>query len=255
MKLRLALAACAVMLLARPSAAQSRDESEPVRCRLGRAADDTFTGSCTQGDSTVARATLRRPGSAMPHLWIGTLEGARFRSAASRGPEGRTGIGVDVRPAGALRLGREWLRLAAVVSDRVSFEFSFRFDRPAPGNEVDVEILRRTRAFLDDPARWNADDPTDMDSAPTKGFGCAPAPRQSMFCALYQATLTVSGDYAHFRPAVNAVRRAIADRGTQGYRHPLVDFNNAPGRTLSDVQAILDSALVSVRRDAGTGGA
>lgn len=70
-----------------------------------------------------------------------------------------------------------------------------------------------------------------------------------MFCALYLATLEVTGRYDHFRPAINAVRSATALRSSTRYRHALVDYNNAPSRTLTDVQVTLDSAIAALGRD------
>jgi hypothetical protein len=84
-----------------------------------------------------------------------------------------------------------------------------------------------------------------MGAAPIKGFSCAPATRQSLFCALYIATIEVTGDYAHFRPAIDAIRQSIHG----SYRHPLVDFNNAPGRTLTEILSVVDTALALAQRN------
>jgi len=166
-------------------------------------------------------------------LWLGSL------SSAAGTP---TEVGIDVRPGGTIRFGRAWLARSDVRTDAGTLEFAFRRDATAPPDEYDVAILRQARAYLTRPERWNKADTTDMSAAPTRGFTCAPADRQSMFCALYLASLVIAGDYAHFRPAVSAVRQSITAAG-RTYRHPLVDFNNDPARSLADIHAALDSAL------------
>lgn len=86
-----------------------------------------------------------------------------------------------------------------------------------------------------------------MDAAPSKGFNCPPASARSMFCALYSASVSAAGAHWHFRPAMNAVREAIASASKRPLQHPLVDFNNEPTRKLIDVQSVLDAALKSIQ--------
>ena len=125
----------------------------------------------------------------------------------------------------------------------------------APATSVDADIIRGAGAYLRDSPRWNSADDTDMDSAPAKGFNCRPTVARSMFCALYLASVELAGDYAHFRPAMNAVRDAIASAAKRPLRHPLVDFNNDPTTSLRDIHAVLDAALKRVQEQVGRGGA
>jgi hypothetical protein len=208
-----------------------------------------LSGRCVQGDTLVGEVALHPPGSGAPHLWLGTIRGSRFRSAASSGPTGESEIGIDIRPGGALRLGRSWLVLRDVRRDASGLGFAFRFDRAQRATEVDVRILERARAMLSDNSVWNRADTTDMGAAPTTGFGCEPSTRQSVFCATYVASVEIAGDYAHFRPAVNAVRQALGAASKQRYRHPLIDFNNDSSTTLRDVHDVFDSAIAAVRRE------
>jgi hypothetical protein len=221
--------------------------AQTVICRVQPAPQGLLTGRCVQGDTVVGELAFQRPAAAVPHLWLGTIRGARFRSAASSGPAGESQLAVDVRPDGALQLGRAWLALRNVSTDSGGLRFSFRFDRPQRATGVDLRILERARATLSEASRWNRADTTDMQAAPTKGFGCAPSRRQSMFCAIYLASVEIAGDYAHFRPAVNAVRQAVP-RGRE-YRHPLIDFNNDSSTTLTRVHALLDGAAAALRRE------
>lgn len=220
--------------------------AQSIRCTVSRAPDGSFTGSCLRNGSPVGQLNMKPPVADEPHLWRGTatLTGAPAQD-----------IGVDVRPGGALRLGRSWLALRDVSTPTGSLMFAFALSQAAPASEVDEDILRKTRVYLADMSHWDRHDLTNMDEAPTKGFNCPNAVPRSLFCTLYFASVAAAGDYAHFRPAVEAVRQAIVSaRGRGVYRHPLVHFNNDPTTTLQDVHAVLDMAVQLIRKQRGKGG-
>ena len=206
---------------------------QETRCTANRAGPTVYRGECLREGTRVASVSLRPVAGRRAGLYQGS-----FLRAADSLP-----IAVDTRPSGALQLGRAWLKLFDPAADSTTVRFGFREDGPASANHVDLDILRRARRYLDEPARWNRADTTDMAAAPTKGFSCAPAPRQSLFCALYLASLDVVGDYAHFRPAVNAIRDAVAQFSKNPYRHPLVEFTNDPGNDIHAVWRVVDRAI------------
>ncbi len=243
---QLILVSAAVSLLAQtpqPAPAQI------TICRTVRAGDGSFAGTCATGNNVVGQVTFNPPASDAPHLWLGVIRGDGFRGAATGAAPGQSEIGVDVRPSGALRLGRDWLALTDVKVDGNSLEFAFQLDRAARANQVDAEILRNARAYLNEVGHWNRNDDTNMDAAPAQGFGCKPTVARSMFCALYFSSIEAAADYAHFRPAMEAVRGTLAAASQKKYRHPLVDFNNDQSRALSEVQAVLDAALLLVETE------
>ena len=232
--------------------------AQATRCSAMRSTDGTFRGACTRNDSTVARLEFQRPSAAEPYLWKGTATTAVGSQNALGSDSGRlviVGSIVDIRPRGALRLAREWLFLSDVHGDSMGLTFVYDPTKRAPTTSVDADIIRGAGAYLRDSSRWNSADDTDMDSAPVKGFNCQPTVARSMFCALYLASVEFAGDYAHFRPAMNAVRDAIASAAKRPLRHPLVDFNNDPTTSLRDVHAVLDAALKRVQEEVGRGGA
>ena len=217
--------------------------AQSIRCAVSRAPDGSYTGSCLRDGSSVGQLIMKSPAADEPHLWRGTatLDGAPPQE-----------IGVDVRPGGALRLSRSWLALRDVSTPTGSLMFAFGLNQPAPASDVDGDILRQARVYLADMSHWDRHDLTNMDEAPAKGFNCPNVVPRSLFCALYFASVVAAGDYAHFRPAVEAVRQAIASvRGRGVYRHPLVDFNNDPRTTLQDVHGVLDMAVQLVRKQRG----
>lgn len=207
--------------------------AQTTACSATRDTASTYRGACTREGVRVASLTLQKSAVGPDGVWRGSILHA---------PDSLPVV-IDARIDGALQLGRQWLALSEVSADSVTIRFRFSEGAPKAPSKADVDILRRARSYLDSVPRWNRADSTDMDGAPVKGFSCAPAFKQSLFCALYLASIDVVGDYAHFRPAVNAVRTALEEVSKKDYRHPLVDFNNDPATKLADVWRTLDRAL------------
>ncbi len=141
--------------------------------------------------------------------------------------------------------------LAAEVT-AAGIEFEIDEHRAAPRTSVDLRILQLARSYLRDSLTWNhgVDDQPAMRD-PALGFDCPRGGRpkgiRTLFCALHEASVAVDGEYWHGRPAVNAVRAAIAEAitasGAARPRHPLTDFNSAPTTRLRDVQQVFDRAV------------
>jgi hypothetical protein len=236
--------ALAVAFAVRIGAATNSAEAQTIRCEAMRSGNG-YRGSCIQENATVGSITIRLPTGAEPHLWKGAIA-----LAASDEP-----LVVDSRLHGTLRVGREWLQVSSLGIDSARFLLAFDRKLAAPATEVDAEIIRRTRAYLSAIERWSSRDSTDMDAAPVKGFNCTPTRARSVFCALYFSSVEVAGDYAHFRPAMTAVRQAIGLASHRQYRHPLVDFNNDSTRTHQDILNMLGSALSDIETQIRRGGA
>jgi hypothetical protein len=211
--------------------------AQTVTCRAEKASDATYRGKCIRGDSPISDIALHSPSSTAPHLWIGTAN-----MVAGDALE----LGVDVRPGGTVRLGRSWLVATQVIATPRVLLFAYDPKVVAPPTSIDAAIILRARKLLADNAHWKRTDTTDMAAAPTKGFGCVRTTDLSMFCALYFASIDTAGDYAHFRPAINAVREAVASSTIRTYSHPIVDFNNESSRTLTDIYAALDFARAMI---------
>lgn len=101
---------------------------------------------------------------------------------------------------------------------------------------TDVRILARARSLLGSSESWHRHDERVCDDDARSG-------RFSLFCALYVASLQVDGVYLHRRPAMRAVRRAIAETAPERIStHTLRDFNNHPETTFDELLRMLDSA-------------
>lgn len=113
-------------------------------------------------------------------------------------------------------------------------------NRPLPETEHDVEILKRTLVLLKDTESWSKNDDRR----------CEPEETQlSLYCALRQASLDVTGEFQHRAAALQEVRYAIdAARPDHGYAHRLMDYNNDPTVTLDDVHRMLRKAIEALEK-------
>lgn len=115
-------------------------------------------------------------------------------------------------------------------------EFNFQ-DAQLQGNwfkpsMVEVEIIENAARLLHSTDQWNKNDTRICESTAT----------YSLFCALYESSITIDGEYRHLRPAIKFVRDAIQEKYPKKYDHVLVDFNNAKEITLKELHEILELA-------------
>ena len=101
-----------------------------------------------------------------------------------------------------------------------------------PVTRADIAIVKRARAILDAPAKWNrADNRVCPASASTF----------SIYCALEKATDEVSGDFRHRGAAMQEARFVIdAIAPNRNYNHRLMDYNNDSTTTFANVRKVLD---------------
>jgi hypothetical protein len=111
-------------------------------------------------------------------------------------------------------------------------------DRDQSVSVTDVEILDKANALLVSESDWNRKDTRE----------CPPdAQTLSLFCALHEASIEVLGSYDHRRVALQEVRFAIEEvSGGRDFEHRLMDFNNLPATTFSDIKKVLAMARAKV---------
>lgn len=115
-------------------------------------------------------------------------------------------------------------------------------NRPLPANEHDPAILERTIELLASEDVWSRQDTRQCPAGQGK---------LSLYCALRQASIEVTGGFEHRAAALQEVRYAIdRARPEADYAHRLRDYNNDPGVSLADVHAMLEEALEALRTGA-----
>jgi len=118
-----------------------------------------------------------------------------------------------------------------------------------PVSSEDVEILEKAIGILEKQGRRNRmGDRNCDDDLTNENF--------SVFCALYSASIQVSGTYRHRRPAMQAVRNEALRRYPGQYLHRLRDINNRADiadqaliETLETVRDQLSMKLTSERQE------
>ena len=112
-------------------------------------------------------------------------------------------------------------------------------NRPLPQNEHDAAILERTIELLASEADWSKEDTRECPAGQSE---------LSLYCALRQASIEVTGGFEHRAAALQQVRYSIdRARPDAEYAHRLMDYNNDPSVSLADIHAMLNEALEALR--------
>ena len=100
-----------------------------------------------------------------------------------------------------------------------------------PVSKTDLEIVKKADQILSSPAKWNR---ADNRKCPKD------AKTVSLYCALEQATMEVTGSFEH-RGAVMQEARFTIDEvdGNKDYDHRLMGYNNDPTTTFADIKKII----------------
>ena len=117
-------------------------------------------------------------------------------------------------------------------------------DDPAarpPVTKADLHIMKRAREILNAESKWNR---ADNRVCP------AEAKTVSLYCALQMATVEMSGKAEHRGAALQEARFVIDEIARdRNYEHRLMNYNNDPTTTFSDIQEVLriTESLISLR--------
>ncbi|HTU34029.1 MAG TPA: hypothetical protein VMF66_09530 [Candidatus Acidoferrum sp.] len=102
-----------------------------------------------------------------------------------------------------------------------------------PVSKSDVQIVQKARQILNSPEKWNRADNRICPDTETKF---------SLYCALEEATYEVTQDFAHRGSAMQEARFVIDNdlAPNNHYHHRLMDYNNDPHTSFTDVQRFFD---------------
>ncbi len=138
---------------------------------------------------------------------------------------------------GILRTNFVWYAVTGFTASPAS-GFDIDASHEVVPGPLDEKILRRAADILSTSAVWNR---ADDRKCP------ADAKTWSIYCAMEKATQEVTGATHHRRPAMEAVRVIVDERtADRKYDHRLMDYNNDPTTTLSDVQSLFKEALAGM---------
>ncbi len=193
---------------------------QAVECRLSHSSG-VITGEC------LGAAVELRPGAIGQSRWLGTLA------------IGDTVIDVDVAsyeyssgPIEVFRTPWGWFIPTKLDLEGEPPVLAWSMSEEAPPSKTDLEILDRAQALIPTEERWDrADDRVCAQSDTT----------YSLYCAMAEATRLVGGHYQHRQPALQVVRRVVAEEWSElVVDHRLMDFNNHSKTTYAELMGIFD---------------
>ena len=141
---------------------------------------------------------------------------------------------------GVLRTEYGWYPITHFVASPLTFDLDVSSEsREIAPSLLDQKIVQEAARLLSTPAVWNR---ADNRKCP------ASATTWSIYCAMIKASITVTGGSHHRRPAMETVRSIVDKRtATRDYHHRLMEYNNDPTTTLSDVQSLFSAALAQMQ--------
>ncbi len=119
--------------------------------------------------------------------------------------------------------------------------FSQTENRDLLFDSLDLKIIQRADFILSDASVWNKNDDRECEDDISNGS-------YSLFCALFKASVDVTGEYEHRRAAMQQVRFTL-EKYEDGRvtAHRLMDWNNHPKTTFEEVKKVLEEAIQEVQ--------
>lgn len=232
-----------VWALAFAIALPSLAHSQIIHCDVLRTSDSAYAGRCTQSSRAVAVLVVRPPQFGTSGRWHGT--GGRVFGTAGDSTKDMVDwqafspVFVDLGARDSL-FSWCWCSVVRAHVDTNGLHFDADTRREVSATNQDLEVLRLVRSYFTHAALWNRRDER------SRGISYCPrkARSRTLYCALYDASVSVRGEFYIFTPANGFVRDAInAAMPTNRYRHPLTDFNNDPAVDFPTMTRMLDDAV------------
>jgi len=109
-------------------------------------------------------------------------------------------------------------------------------------DSIDLRIIQRADVILADTSKWHKNDDRVCEDDIANG-------RFSLFCALYKASVDITGEYVHRRPCMQQVR-FILEKYENGRvkEHRLMDWNNHPDTKFEEVKQLLAGSIAFIQQ-------
>lgn len=220
-----------------PSRAQAGDAKAPYSHCLFHRADDHFVGSCGRLFDQTPVMTLRPTAAITTGVWRDDIHPTLTWAGdmTDQGyPNALLELEIYAGGWGILRTEYGWFSVTDFASPS-TMRFDLDVSHEVSPDALDQKIVREAAAILLTEAAWNR---ADNRKCPTS------ATTWNICCALEKSTFDITGGIHHRRPAQELVREIVDERtATRNYHHRLMDYNNDPTTTLSDVQNLFKEAL------------
>ena len=128
-----------------------------------------------------------------------------------------------------------------VRDDELTFVIDWWYCPPA--SEADLRVLEMAESLLADSSSWHQDDDRKCDNDIETDVW-------SLFCALKHASVNIMDEYNHHNTAMQSVRSVIDEMlPNHGFAHTLMDYNNEPSTSHSDIVRVLAEAEDRIRQE------
>lgn len=191
-----------------------------------------------QGMRRLAALTLALALAAGPAVAAPSMAMCQARYAAMAAKNRRTIAGGMAAYEQALRDKRDERHWTAEERSAIAAMAPLLDSRTLPADETDLRIVERADAILARPAVWNRHDTRHCPKGETTF---------SLFCALHDASIELTGKYDHRRTGLQEVRFAIQDAVGHDLDHRMMDYNNMPTTGFGDIKMILHEAEARLR--------
>lgn len=106
----------------------------------------------------------------------------------------------------------------------------------------DLKIIQRADSILSSPSIWNKQDDRECTDDISTGH-------YSLYCALYKASIEITGIYVHRKAAMQIVRFTLEKyENGRVKNHRLMDWNNHPATTFDEVKKVLRESILTVKQ-------
>ena len=216
--------------------------------------DDRLEGGSEflEGFSFTMKAPRSLLGSELSTDMLFTLVRGRYLSGVVTHPNGKTSAlefeivhhrGIDEI---YMKSSLGYFLWEYLVADANTLNFAIYWWYCPPATEKDLEIVKMAGEFLEDPSSWNNDDDRQCENDIETN-------QWSLFCALMNSTMEITGEYNHHGTAIQAARFVIDELvPDHGFAHTLMDYNNAPSTSHRDIIHVLDMARLRIEKELNT---
>jgi hypothetical protein len=173
--------------------------------------------------------------------YFGALEARLLRLASTDLQRNADSVEIEIYKTGTgvIRTYNGWFPVSGFVVRDSLIRFQIDTMAQVAPNALDQEILVRAMKIISSDSTWNRADNRECPANATKW---------SIYCALEQAEIEVTGGFHHRRPAGELVREVVDERAkARNYNHRMMDYNNDPTTTLADVRSLFAEAIARLK--------
>jgi hypothetical protein len=216
-----------------------------VECALSQQVDGTFQGTCSGFDEGTASIRLGpdKPvtGASAPMAlpvdvrWTGPLripDWPAMQVEVVSSP-------YTPDPLPVMKTDVAWLLLENAVVQDLDLDFWFEFDKDAPPTVDDLEIIEGAMGILNHEIVWDRSANRRCRSGTTTW---------TLYCALRDATVEVTGEFHEYQPAMVITRAVIKQvfREMQ-FEQPIIQYNTYEDAILIEMHRLLTMATTRIR--------